>query len=85
MARKQVFTEIEKELKYSDKWGKIFDDKNTPNDWIAYITKYAGQAVTLPWNSDTFRSQLIKTAGLCISAVEALDRNNNKLAKRHYD
>lgn len=85
MSRKEVFTEIENEMNYADKWGKVFDDKNTPNDWIAYITKYAGQAVTLPWNADTFRAQLIKTAGLCISAVEALDRNNNELAKRHYD
>jgi len=67
------------------KWGDKFDEKNTPNDWISYITKYAGQAVTMPWDASKFREQLVKVACLCAAAVEWCDRTDGKMPKRHYD
>lgn len=41
-----IFYEISAERKYQQgKWGDDFDSKNTPNDWVAYLTKYVGQSV----------------------------------------
>jgi hypothetical protein len=83
---RKVLEEIFTERQYQEtKWGDSFDSKNTANDWVAYIVKYAGQSVTLPWNSDQFRTQLLKVAAICVAAVERIDRNNGVLPKRHYD
>lgn len=74
------------EREYQDrKWGEEFDSKNTPNDWVAYICAYLGSAVTMPWNAETFRTRLVKTAALCFAAIEWLDRTNGNMPKRHYD
>lgn len=67
------------------RWGDEFDSKNTPNDWVAYIAKYLGQAVTMPWNPETFRKQLVKVATLCVAAIEWCDRTSGQMPKRHYD
>jgi hypothetical protein len=80
-----ALTEVESEKLYQAKWGDDFDSKNTPNDWVSYIVKYLGQSVTLPWDAKQFRTQLIKTATLCLSAVEWCDKTNGNMAKRHYD
>jgi len=68
-----------------DKWGDKFDKKNTPNDWVCYIAKYLGQAVTLPWDAATFRKMLVKTAALCFAAIQWCDKTKGKMPKRHYD
>ena len=81
MIRSEIFDYIDAERDYQDrKWGHNFDAKNTPNDWVAYITKYAGQAVTLPYDAEQFRTQLLKVATLCTAALEQAD-----YAPRHYD
>lgn len=80
MTRTEIFQAIDEERAYQAKWGTAFDIANTPNDWIAYIVKYAGQAVTLPWNYATWRKQLIKVAALVVAALEQPD-----YAPRHYD
>lgn len=81
MDRLEIFKAIDDERRYQDqKWGREFDDLNTPNDWVAYIAKYLGNAVTLPWNGDAFRKALTKVAALCVAALERY-----KYADRHYD
>lgn len=81
MNRPDIYQAIEGERDYQDqRWGNAFDRKNTPNDWVSYIAKYLGQAVTLPWDGDRFRTMLIKIATLCVAALEQMD-----YAPRHYD
>jgi hypothetical protein len=85
-ATKKILEEVLKEREYQEtRWGDAFDSKNTANDWVAYITAYAGKAVTLPWDSKQFRTQLLKVAAICVAAVERLDSRNGELPKRHYD
>lgn len=82
----QIFQEIKDERDYQNKkWGTEFDSKNTPNDWICYIVQYAGKSVTLPWNYEMFRKMLVKTASLCVAAIEWCDKTNGNMPKRHYD
>jgi hypothetical protein len=81
LTRQQIFVDINGEREYqNNRWGNDFDSKNTPNDWVAYISKYLGQAVTMPFNEDTFRTQLLKVATLAVAALE-----QEKYAPRHYD
>ena len=81
MERIKVFQAISAERDYQDgKWGTEFDDKNTANDWVAYIASYLGKAVTNPWNGEQFRKALIKVAALCVAILERED-----FPKRHYD
>ena len=50
------------------------DDLNTPNDWVAYITSYAGRAADTHRNyneNQGFRENMIKVAALCVSALKA--------------
>ena len=82
----EFFEEMTKEREYQiQKWGNEFDAKNTPNDWVCYIAKYLGQAVTLPWNASVFQTALIKVATLCMAAYEWCEKTNGKMPKRHYD
>lgn len=79
--RKTILDQISFEREYqNDKWGKEFDDKNTPNDWVAYITNYLGKAVTMPFNDTQFRINMRKVAALAVAALE-----QDKYAPRHYD
>ena len=84
-----IVVELKKELEYANNlWGTAFDDKNTANDWAAYIGIYAGRAVEMDrttslFNPIRFRKDMLKVAGLAISAVQTLDRQG--IAKRHYD
>lgn len=50
------------------------DDQNTKSDWIAIITKYAGQANHI--DPLKFREQMLKVATVACAAVETLDKNN---------
>ena len=85
-ARQKVLEDINKEFEYAEgKWDNSFDDKNTANDWVAYVASYAGRGLTYPWNGAAFRKAMIKAAVLAISAIETYDRNNGNMAKRHYD
>lgn len=68
-----------------ERWGEEFDKKNTPNDWTAFITKYAGQTVTLPWDAEQFQKQLVKVATLCAAAYKWCGRTDGNMPKRHYD
>lgn len=81
MTRQEIYSAIETERAYQqEKWGDDFDRRNTPNDWLAYVLKYAGQAVTMPFDNDVFRKTVLKVATLCVAALEQPD-----YAARHYD
>ena len=83
--RQEIFDEIETERAYQDdKWGNEFDDQNTANDWVTYITNYATQAAPLKFNKDNFETKMRKVAALAIAAIETSRRNNGP-ARRHYD
>jgi len=55
-----------------------FDRRNTKNDWVAYITAYAGRAAEKVGRNERqgegFSDNLIKVAALCIAALEAEQR-----------
>jgi hypothetical protein len=81
MLQSEVFDLIAGERAYQNKkWGTEFDNKNTPNDWIAYIAIYLGKAVTFPWNREAFRTAILKVAALAVAVLERED-----YAPRHYD
>ena len=80
-----ILEEIKAERVYQDqKWGTDFDNKNTINDWVTYITQYATKAATMGLSKDEQRKFILKTATLGVAALETFDRNNG-FAPRHYD
>lgn len=84
LAREVIIVEITEERDYQNgKWGTSFDDKNTLNDWSAYMSRYLGLA-TFAETPEEARRQLVKVAALAIAAIETFDRNSG-FAPRHYD
>ena len=71
-----IYEEIHNErIAQDDKWGgPRVDDANRNNDWVAYIAKHVGSAVSLPWDKDRFRVQMIRVGALAVAAVEWCDR-----------
>ena len=55
-----------------------FDHTNSPNDFIAYITTYAGRAAQRVKSNkergEDYRINIIKVAALCVAAIEEYDR-----------
>lgn len=53
-----------------------FDENNSCNDWVAYISAYVGRAADkCPRNkSHDFRDMMIKVAALAVAAIEAYDK-----------
>lgn len=86
LGREILYRTLDEEREYQDKkWGTGFDDKNTPNDWVTYITQYASsRGGALKLNKDEFKHAMVKVASLAIAAIEATERNGG-LVKRHYD
>lgn len=56
-------------------WGTVFDDKNTLDNWIAFITAYCGKAFSAD-SPKKARHRLLQVATLAIAACEAYDRND---------
>ena len=54
-----------------------FEETNTRNDFIAYINAYIGRAADRVFRNQKeeqdFRSNMVKAAGLAISAIAAFD------------
>lgn len=83
--RQNLYGDIEKELQRAQHlWGTEFDSKNTLNDWVAYITMYAGDAAKIKTPPSEAEQKLLKAAGLVISALENF-RANGQFAPRHYE
>ena len=69
-------------------WGTDFDDKNTANDWVAYITNYLASGAYSGrkelYTPEKFKGALVKAAALCVSAIASINRNGD-CAPRHYE
>ena len=53
-----------------------FDEKNTRNDWVAYVSTYVGRASDAVRNKrefQDFRANMVKAAAVALAAVEAFD------------
>jgi hypothetical protein len=64
-----------------EQWGNAFDDQHSQNDWVAFITAYAGKAYDTHAatkgqypNPDVFRASMLKVGALSFAALEALQR-----------
>lgn len=80
----EVLEEVKRErIRQDTLWGKKFDDTHTQNDWVAFITCYAGKGMRkMPGEEgqqypgpESFRWAMIQVAALALAAVEALDRH----------
>lgn len=60
----------ERERQAAQWGGTSHDDRNRPNDWIAYICYHAAKG---SYKAD-FRKQMIRVAALAIAAIETHDR-----------
>lgn len=86
MSRYDVLEEVYKERDYQQtKFGDAFDDKNTVNDWAAWINNYLSRATAMNAGANFVaqREALVKAAALAVAAVEAMDRNKGFPA-RHF-
>lgn len=90
LIRTAIFDEIDTERTRQDEgWGQEFDDKNNPNDWVTFVTRYLSRAaddtVTQPKMVEKFyRLNMLKAAAIVVAAIEAFDRNQGTVA-RHYE
>lgn len=67
-----IYDEIKTERDYQDgKWGTLFDDKNSPDNWVFYIIGYLGN---LYRERQPFRIVMLKVAALAVASIEAYDR-----------
>jgi hypothetical protein len=79
------YSEIIDERTYQEgKWGVAFDDKNTVNDWGAYIGIYLAKATDMKATAAQQRAAMLKVASLAIAALQTFDRNGG-FPPRHYD
>ena len=67
------------------KWGTAFDDNNTLNDWVTYISMYATEAAKIDNKAYpiTQYEKLIKAANLALTAAKRI--RTGTIALRHYD
>lgn len=90
-SRIEIFADIHDEREYQvAKWGDKFDDQNTINDWVTYLSMYAAQGATINLVStmdeatERFRQSMVKVAAIAVAALETIERNGHP-ARRHYD
>lgn len=84
-----IIYEIESEvIRQLELWGTKFDDKNTANDWAAYIMNYVSKATYSgrkeEYSPEKFKENIKKAAAICVSAIAAVERNGD-CAPRHYE
>lgn len=87
-----IYDEIAAERNYQvEKWGNEADDTvNTPWMWCCYIASYStrwmnGSFMLRTSTVDNFRAAMIKTAAICVAAVESIDRQNAANGKQFYE
>ena len=86
LIRFDIYTLIDAERERQDVGiGHEFDDKNTPSDWVTFITRQASEAATAIEDFDSnYRTGMIRAAAICIAAIEAYDRAQGTV-ERHYE
>lgn len=76
MNRIDVYKLIDGEREYQNlRWGKVFDDTNTLEDWIAYIIQYIALADSneVALNKTESLENIRKVAALCVACMEQND------------
>ena len=90
LLRTTIFDEIDTERKRQDElWGHEFDNKNTPNDWVTFVTRYLSKAaddraVKREDFEKEYRLNMLKAATIVIAALETYDRQQGTV-RRHYE
>jgi hypothetical protein len=76
--RTRIFHEISKKRDMQEKkyGGVSHDVYHNENDWIAFIAKQLGKAVTYHTDGPKFRDQMLHVAALAVAAVEAFDESS---------
>jgi hypothetical protein len=73
----EATVEIKREREYQKTQFTEFDKTNSKNDWVSYITAYAGRAADKVKRNETegqkFRDNMVKVGALAQAAVEAYD------------
>jgi hypothetical protein len=73
---------IDEVLAEHDAQSNALDLQLSENDWIAFITAYAGRAARGVRRNErenqTYRANLVKVGGLVLSALAAYDVKNSK-------
>lgn len=91
--RNSILENINAERMYQEgKWGNTTDDtENTPNDFVSYISHYAtkwfpgGFTPYSPKTVDDFRTSMLKTAAICVAAIESVDRQRTEAGHAFYE
>lgn len=69
--------DIQQERERQKKMFTEFDKTNTQNDWVSYITAYAGRAAQKVRRNEvegqSFRENMVKVAALAQAAIDAYD------------
>lgn len=85
VSREKIFKVMSGERDYqNERWGPDFDDKNTKNDWVSYICRYACSGAAMDQDTSEFVDAMFKVAALAVAAIEAGARNDG-YPLRHYD
>lgn len=69
-------------LRQDQLWGDEFDQKNTANDWHAYVAHYLTLAMRS--SAQDYVVNMVKACGLCQAAVLMIDLHGS-CAPRHYE
>jgi len=87
VSREKIFKVISEERDYQiteRKWSPEFDAKNTKNDWVSYICRYACSGAAMDQDTNEFVASMFMVAALAVAAIEAGARNDG-YPLRHYD
>jgi penicillin V acylase-like amidase (Ntn superfamily) len=78
---KNILDQISEERAYQkEKWGTADEEKNTANDFVAYIGHYSTKWFPggfAPYNRtvlENFRKNMLKTATIAVAAIEWVDK-----------
>lgn len=75
LTRDAIFEAVREERERQDnlRGGRVHDRGYSANDWVAFITQYAGFAVDSQVDGDFFRRCMIQVAAVALAAVECQD------------
>jgi len=84
--RQRIFEAMNDERNYQDeRWGSEFDDKNTINDWAAYVNNYMSNATIIGATHEEQKTAFLKAGTLLLAVLERYYDEELTLAPRHYD
>jgi len=82
--RAEIMNLVRLEMERAEaQWGHDFDNKNTLNDWNAYVDIYKSRALEMGATPETIIKNLRKAAGILIATL--VQYESAGIAARHYD